>query len=101
MSAWIYRLGAFFASLPVSNLLIFALLIWMVFFLILSANPKNKLNQWCFTAGMIFSIGAFKEYLFYALCPVLIARGMLSPQISELIYSLLSAVFICFRFLRC
>lgn len=93
MSAWIYRLGAFFASLPVSNLLIFALLIWMVFFLILSANPKNKLNQWCFTAGMIFSVGAFKEYLFYALCPVLIARGMLSPQISELIYSLLSAVF--------
>lgn len=42
MSAWIYRLGAFFASLPVSNLLIFALLIWMVFFLILSANPKTS-----------------------------------------------------------
>lgn len=60
MSAWIYRLGAFFASLPVSNLLIFALLIWMVFFLILSANPKNKLNQWCFTAGMIFSVGCIQ-----------------------------------------
>ena len=32
MSAWIYRLGAFFASLPVSNLLIFALLISLELF---------------------------------------------------------------------
>lgn len=93
MSVWLYRLGSFFSSLPVSNLLVFTLLIWMVFFLILVANPKNKLNQWCFIGGMTFSVGALKEYLFYALGPVLIARGMLAQPVSELIYSLLSSVF--------
>lgn len=93
MSAWLYRLGSFFSALPVSNLLVFTLLIWMVFFLILFANPKNKLNQWCFIGGITFSVGALKEYLFYALDPVLIARGMLTPPVSERVYSLLSSVF--------
>lgn len=93
MSAWLYRLGSFLSALSVSNLLTFTLLIWMVFILILVANPKNKRNQWCFVSGMLFSVGALKEYLFYALFPVLIARGSLSLHTSELIYSLLSAVF--------
>ena len=80
-------------GIPGELLLVFTLLIWMVFGLILVSDPKNRLNQWCFGSGMMFSVGALKEFLFYTLGPELIHRGVWSEGFSQLLYSLLSAAF--------
>lgn len=76
-----------------SYLLFFAILIWLVFFLVLLSNPGNRINIRCFIAGLIAGTGAFKEYLFYELGPVLIRHGIWTEEFSELVYSVLSAAF--------
>ena len=80
-------------GIPGELLLVFTLLIWLVFGLILMSDPKNRLNQRCFGTGMMFSVGALKEFLFYTLGPKLIHRGIWSEAFSQLLYSLLSATF--------
>lgn len=80
-------------GIPGELLLVLTVLIWVIFAMILGSNVKNRLNIWCFCSGMLFSIGALKEYLFYALGPKLIKRGVWTPGFSETMYSLLSAVF--------
>ena len=45
-------------GLPGEFLLLFAVLIWVLFFLIYLGNRQNKLNRWCFISGMCFSMGA-------------------------------------------
>ena len=42
------RISAYWAGLPSLYLLLFVLVIWVVFALILLADARNKLNQWCF-----------------------------------------------------
>lgn len=75
-------------------LMFFTLLIWIVFSLILTANPHNKLNQWCFITGLMFSIGTFKEFLYYEL------GGLISSPtphaIPDWFYSVLSGIFYFF-----
>lgn len=75
-------------------LMIFTLLIWIVFFLILVANPYNKRNRWCFFAGLLFSLGTLKEFLYYEL------GGLLFPPVAHAIpnwlYSVLSGCFYFF-----
>lgn len=61
------RISAYWAGLPSLYLLLFVLVIWVVFALILLADARNKLNQWCFIGGMAFSVGVFKEYLYYGI----------------------------------
>lgn len=80
-------------GIPGELLLVLTILIWAIFAMILGSNVKNRLNIWCFCSGMLFSIGALKEYLFYTLGPVLIERGIWTIGFSETLYSLLSAVF--------
>lgn len=80
-------------GIPGELLLVLTLLIWAVFAMILFSNPGSRLNRWCFCSGMMFSVGALKEYLFYALGPALIRRGIWTAGWSETLYSLLSAVF--------
>lgn len=46
------RISAYWAGLPSLHLLLFVLVIWVVFALILLADARNKLNQWCFIGGM-------------------------------------------------
>lgn len=87
------RISAYWASLPGGHLLVFTLIIWAAFSLVLLADAKNKLNQWCFVGGMAFSIGAFKEYLFYGIGPSLVAAGAWTQAGAELMYSILSAAF--------
>ena len=87
------RIGAAFSALPGVHLLLFTLAIWAVFTLILLSNPKNRLNRWCFVGGMVFSVGAFKEYLFYGIGPSLVASGVWTQSGAQLVYSCLSAVF--------
>lgn len=80
-------------GIPGELLLVLTFLIWAIFALILGSNVKNRLNIWCFCSGMLFSVGALKEYLFYTLGPILIRHGIWTVGFSETLYSLLSAVF--------
>lgn len=75
-------------------LMIFTLLIWLVFFLILAANPHNKLNRWCFFTGLIFSIGTFKEFLYYELGSLFLMP--VTHAIPDWLYSILSGFFYFF-----
>ena len=47
------RVSAYWASLPGTHLLVFTLVIWAAFSLVLLADARNQLNQWCFTGGMM------------------------------------------------
>ena len=87
------RVIAYWASLPGTHLLVFTLVIWAAFSLVLLADARNQLNQWCFTGGMMFSVGALKEYLYYSLGPSLIASGIWTQAGASLMYSVLSAAF--------
>lgn len=87
------RISAYWAGLSSLHLLLFVLVIWVVFALILLADARNKLNQWCFIGGMAFSVGVFKEYLYYGIGPSLIASGAWTVSGAQLLYSILSAAF--------
>lgn len=93
MLDFLSRVIAYRASLPGTHLLVFTLVIWAAFSLVLLADTRNQLNQWCFTGGMMFSVGALKEYLYYGLAPSLIASGIWTQAGASLMYSVLSAAF--------
>lgn len=93
MLDFLSRVSAYWASLPGMHLLVFTLVIWAAFSLVLLADARNQLNQWCFTGGMMFSVGALKEYLYYGLGPSLIASGIWTQAGASLMYSVLSAAF--------
>lgn len=57
-------------------LLFFTVIIWMLYLLVYISSPKNKVNQWCCICGFLFSIGVFKEYIYYS--------GMLSGRYIEI-----------------
>ena len=73
-------------GLPGELMLIFTAVIWCIFTLILLADLRNRLNNWCFISGMMFSFGALKEYLFYTLGPQLIQAGSWTAGFSEGLY---------------
>lgn len=81
-------------GLPGEFLLLFTILIWLLFFLIYLGNRHNKLNRWCFISGMCFSMGVFKEYLYFTLFPMLCKNypWLMNDTLSYTIYSLLTAV---------
>ena len=81
-------------GLPGEFLLLFAVLIWVLFFLIYLGNRQNKLNRWCFISGMCFSMGVFKEYLYFTLFPYIMQvwPGWMTEALSVRIYSILTAV---------
>lgn len=89
-TAWMH---IFTDGIPGELLLVLTILIWAIFGMILGSNTKSQLNIWCFCSGMLFSVGALKEYLFYTLGPILVEKGIWTIGFSETLYSLLSAVF--------
>ena len=80
-------------GLPGEMLLVFTMVLWCIFTLILLADLHNKLNDWCFISGILFSVGALKEYLFYTLGPQLIQAGIWTDAFSEGLSSVLRSVF--------
>lgn len=72
--------GVMMDGLPGEMLLVLAFLLWMVFGLILVSNPRNPLNQWCFASGMLFSVGALKEFIFIVWAPSWCRRGSGQPH---------------------
>lgn len=82
-------------GLPGEFLLLFTLLIWVLFFLVYLGNRHNRLNRWCFISGMCFSMGVFKEYLYFTLFPAMMRAwpgGWMTWELSQGIYSVLTAV---------
>lgn len=73
--------------------LLFTLLLWTFSLIILLSNHKNKINQWCFISGMIFSLGVLKEYFFFDLVPFLNQNGLgFAALQAESIYSVMTAL---------
>lgn len=80
--------------MPGSANLMFTLLIWVFLLIVLLSNRASKVNRWLFYSGMIFSLGVFKEYLFFDWLPSAAASPLgafLSPY-GEAIYSGMTAV---------
>ena len=61
-------------------------------------NPQNILNRWCFISGMIFSLGVFKEYLYFTLFPWLIRAfpSVFTEEGALTVYSALTGFFYYF-----
>lgn len=53
-------------GLPVTLLLLFTVLIWVLHLMILLSSPGNKVNQWCCITGFVLSLGVWKEYIYYS-----------------------------------
>ena len=81
-------------GLPGEFILLFTILIWLLFALIYISNRQNKLNRWCFISGMCFSMGVFKEYLYFTLTPYLAENypNLFHETLSVQVYSVLTAV---------
>ena len=74
-------------------LLVFTVLLWLLFASIFLSNRKNQMNRWVLVAGIFFSVGVLKEYLYFGVVPSLL-DGL--PQIPEAfytgVYSVMTAV---------
>lgn len=53
-------------GLPVTFLLLFTVLIWVLHLMILLSSPGNKVNQWCCITGFLLSLGVWKEYIYFS-----------------------------------
>ncbi len=98
MLDFLSRVSAYWASSGNASACVHACDLGGLFSLVLLADARNQLNQWCFTGGMMFSVGALKEYLYYGLAPSLIASGIWTQAGASLMYSILSAVSIYWPF---
>lgn len=78
------------------KLLIFTIFILLISVVMLQSNPKQPANRWCFAAGCIFTVGAFKEYLYSELGVILIEYGWLTQQRLGQIYYGMTMVQCCF-----
>ncbi len=85
-------------GLPGEFLLLFTVLIWVLFILIRLGNSQNMLNRWCFLSGMVFSIGVFKEYLYFTFFPWLISAcpSHFDQSKALAVYSVLTGIFYYF-----
>ena len=80
-------------GLPSVWMLVFTLLLWMLFGAILLSNRKGKLNRWGFVAGIFFSVGVLKEYLYFGVVPSLrISFPSVSEDIYTSVYSVMTAM---------
>lgn len=79
--------------MPIPLHLCSTLLIWGLFTIILLSDRRSLRNRLCFCGGMLFSLGTFKEYLYYDLIPLLEEYGSgLGQDAFRPWYSVLTAV---------
>ncbi len=80
-------------SLPGIFILFFTILTWILFFSIYFSNKHSKLNCWAFLAGMCFSSGVLKEYLYFSVVPSLIsAYPWIDMEFCTQVYSVMTAI---------
>lgn len=69
------------------------LLIWGLFTIILLSDRRSLRNRLCFCGGMLFSLGTFKEYLYYDLVPLLERCGLeISQKTFQPWYSMMTSL---------
>ncbi|SBV92111.1 conserved membrane hypothetical protein [uncultured Eubacteriales bacterium] len=54
--------------------MIFTALLWLLSLVIYLSDRRSKTNRWCAVSGLLFSLGPFKEYLFYDVAPRLMEQ---------------------------
>lgn len=75
------------------GLLIFTLLLWILFAAIFFSNRKSRMNRWGFIAGLFFSCGVLKEYLYFGVVPALLQSYPAIPEaFYTQIYSVMTAI---------
>ena len=80
--------------MPGEFLLLFTLILWALFLAVYFGNRKSNINKWFFICGMLFSVGVFKEYLYYSLFPQIMegSPAILNEEMALGIYSVLTAL---------
>lgn len=80
-------------SLPGIFILFFTILTWILFFSIYFSNKHSRLNCWAFLAGMCFSAGILKEYLYFSVVPsLLVSYPQVDPEFYTQVYSVMTAI---------
>lgn len=69
--------------------LVLSLLMWIFALLIYASCRGSRINQWCTIGILVFSIGSFKEYLFFSLFTHL---PLLPSAVGTAVYSVLTAI---------
>lgn len=78
---------------PGNILLLFTILIWSLFLLVYLSNRQNRSNQWCAVAGLCFSMGVLKEYIYFTLDPLLKTKfSFYNADFSYSLYSILTGI---------
>lgn len=74
--------------------MIFTALLWLLSLIIYLSDRRSKTNRWCAVSGLLFSLGTFKEYLFYDVVPGLAGRVDIPhfESLAEGGYSIMTAV---------
>ncbi|HWR23751.1 MAG TPA: HAMP domain-containing sensor histidine kinase [Feifaniaceae bacterium] len=73
--------------------MVFTALLWLLSLIIFLSDRHSKTNRWCAVSGLIFSLGPFKEFLFYEAVPPHLER-LGNPgyyALAENIYSFMTA----------
>ncbi len=74
--------------------MVFTALLWLLSLIIYFSDRHSKTNRWCAVSGLLFSLGPFKEFLFFDVTPQL-AQQLNNPGfhvLAENIYCIMTAV---------
>lgn len=74
--------------------MVFTALLWLLSLIIYLSDRHSKTNRWCAVSGLLFSLGPFKEFLFFDVTPQL-AQQLNNPgfhALAENIYCIMTAV---------
>ncbi len=73
--------------------MVFTGLLWLLSLIIYLSDRHSKTNRWCAVSGLLFSLGPFKEFLFFDVVPPLMEQ-LNNPgfyTLAENIYSIMTA----------
>ena len=74
--------------------MLFTALLWLLSLIIYLSDRHSRTNQWCAVSGLLFSLGPFKEFLFFDVVPRFIEQ-LNTPgayALAEAIYCVMTAV---------
>lgn len=83
--------------------MVFTILLWFFMLLVYFSSKNNKINQWGAVSIFIFSLGPFKEFLYFDLpeLDVLHCGNPIHIKLDASIYSILTAILYTFAMPAC
>lgn len=74
--------------------MVFTTLLWLLSLIIFFSDRHSKTNWWCAVSGLLFSLGPFKEFLFFQVTPQLAQHfnDANFNKLAENIYCVMTAV---------